>query len=161
MRSKTILILGVLLVVAIGVVGLTSGLYRAIANDMGQASLPSAATADAASPSSPPPLPASFYGTVTVDGVDVPEGQRVSAWIDGVQCAETLTFLYEGRSMYVLNVPGDGGQPGDTIVFHVGELVASPTATWRGGTNTELNLTAMSNWRVFLPLVRRIGTKGK
>jgi len=157
MRSKTILILGVLLVLAIGVVGLTSEPYRATANDVGQASSPSASTADAANPSSPPPMPASFYGTVTVDGVDVHEGTPVSAWINGVQCAETHTFVYEGRSMYALNVPGDGGQPGDTIVFHVGELAARPTAIWRGGTNTELNLVASSSppCTVFLPLVLR------
>jgi len=97
-----------------------------------------------------PPLPASFYGTVTVDGVDVPAGTPVSAWIAGVRYAETETFLYQGRAMYALDVPADdpatpeveGRRPCDTIVFHIGELKAGQTAAWQGGTNTELHLTA-------------------
>ncbi|MFQ5858192.1 MAG: hypothetical protein ACE5LU_21525, partial [Anaerolineae bacterium] len=89
-----------------------------------------------------PPLPASFYGTVTVAGADVPAGIPVSAWIDGVMHAETNTFRHEGRTMYAVDVPGDdpatpeveGGRPGDTVVFHVGGLKADQTAVWQGGT---------------------------
>jgi len=44
----------------------------------------------------PPELPSSFWGTVTLDGGNVPDGTIVSAWINGVNCAETTTFTYSG-----------------------------------------------------------------
>jgi hypothetical protein len=111
-------------------------------------------------------MPASFYGTVTVNGADAPEGTPVSAWIDGVRYATTDAFTFDGRSMYALDVPADdpatpeldGGRPGDTIVFHIGGLKADQVAVWQGGTNTGLDLTAAS-WRVFFPLVRRQGIR--
>lgn len=111
-----------------------------------------------------PSLPASFYGRVTVGGGDVQTGEQISARIDDVMYAETQTFLFDGRSVYAIDVPGDdpatpeieGGRPGDTIVFYVSELQADQTALWHGGTNTELDLTATSlTVSVFLPVVLR------
>jgi hypothetical protein len=98
-----------------------------------------------------PPLPSSFYGTVKVDGANVPLGTIVSAWINGVQYAEATVSLYAGDTIYGLNVPGDdpatpgtieGGVEGDTVVFHTGGLEADETGTWHSGTNVQLNLTA-------------------
>lgn len=114
-----------------------------------------------------PPLPASFYGTVTLDGADVDAGTLVSAWINGITYAETQAFFYQSQSMYAVDVPADdpatpeveGGRPGDTLVFRIGELPADQTATWRGGSNSRLDLTATSV-RLFLPLVSCIGTQG-
>jgi len=111
----------------------------------------------------PPPMPASFYGTVTQNGDDAVAGTQVSAWINSVRYATTNAFTYDGHTMYALDVPADdpaspevdGGRPGDTIVFHIGGLLANQTALWRGGTNTSLNLTAL-RWRIFLPLLAKI-----
>src|SRR5512137_2084430 len=96
-----------------------------------------------------PPMPSSFYGTVLEAGVNVPVGTPVTAWINGVQYAATTTIMNGGVSVYSLDVPGDedgtvpveGGVPGDTVVFHVNDLVADQTAPWQSGTNVELNLT--------------------
>lgn len=106
----------------------------------------------------PPPLPSSFWGIAKVNGVTPPDGTLVTAWINGVQYASTKTMSYPGwgSGLYALNVPGDqtgtpqieGGVQGDAITFKVGGLIASPTGTWRGGTNTRLDLTASTFSRV-------------
>ncbi len=79
-----------------------------------------------------PPLPSSYYGTVKMDGANVPIGTQVSAFINGVQYASSPYLLYGDDTVYSINVPGDdpatipveGGVPGDTVVFHVGNLLA-------------------------------------
>ena len=97
-----------------------------------------------------PPLPSSFYGTVKVDGTNVPLGTTVSAWINGVQYAQyILTSLYDGDTIYSLDIPGDdpqtpekeGGLPGETIVFYIGDQRADQTAIWQSGRNLPLNLS--------------------
>jgi len=60
--------------------------------------------------------------------------------------------MYEGASVYTINVPGDdndtqeidGGREGEQIFFEVGGLVADQTGTWHSATNVELNLTVTS-----------------
>ena len=99
----------------------------------------------------PPTIPSSFYGSAKIDDQNVPMGTEVSAWINGSRYAQvTVTVLYLGDTMYALNVPGDdvstpgvieGGQEGDTIVFHLGSLLAHPTGVWHVG-NAQLNLTS-------------------
>jgi hypothetical protein len=111
----------------------------------------------------PPPIPASFYGTVKSNGKNVPIGTQVSAYINGVQYALSPYSGYNGETVYSLNVPGDdpgtpgvieGGVPGDTIVFFVGGHQAAQTAIWQGGSNNELNLTVTlpDYHSIFLPL---------
>ena len=88
-----------------------------------------------------PPLPSSFYGNVQMSGADAPAGTRVSASIDGVTIAETMTRVEDGRAVYALDVLGDdpdtpgveGGVDGKTIVFHVDGLAATQTAPWQRG----------------------------
>ena len=97
-----------------------------------------------------PPLPSSFYGTVQVDGQNVPDDTVVRALIDGQAYGEGRTQTYEGVSVYSLDVSGDdtdtaahdGGREGDTIQFEIGGVLAGETGTWHSGTNVELNLTA-------------------
>jgi hypothetical protein len=97
-----------------------------------------------------PPIPSSFYGTVKLNGSNVPDGTKVSAWIGGVKYAETETTIWEGDSVYSIEVPGDdpetpgkdGGVEGETIVFKIASYTANQTGTWHSGTNVELNLTA-------------------
>lgn len=98
----------------------------------------------------PPPMPSSFYGTVKVDGSNVPLNMKVSAWIDGIKYAEMTVIMYNADTVYSLDIPGDiaetpeieGGKPGDVIFFHIGNQTADQTAIWQSGTNTELNLSA-------------------
>jgi hypothetical protein len=98
-----------------------------------------------------PPLPCKFYGTAKQGGANVPAGTPVSAWIDGAQYGATVyTFSYSGESWYNIDVPGDdtdtpglkeGGVPGDTVSFKVGDTWAAQTGTWQTGGNVLLNLT--------------------
>ncbi len=97
-----------------------------------------------------PPIPSSFYGTVKLNGSNVPDGTKVSAWIGGVKYTETETTTWGGNSVYSIDVPGDdpetpekdGGVEGETIVFKIAGHTANQTGTWHSGTNVELNLTA-------------------
>ncbi|MBC7345143.1 MAG: hypothetical protein H5U03_06980, partial [Clostridia bacterium] len=101
---------------------------------------------------SPPRLPSAFFGTVQVNGENVPNGTVVSAWIAGVKYAETTTFITlvnsQQVSVYTLTVPGDdpstpeveGGNEGDTVVFKVGQFQSEESGTWHEGADCELNL---------------------
>lgn len=110
-----------------------------------------------------PPLPSSFYGTVKVNGANVPDGTLVQAKINGNVYAQTKTLTYQGDSVYSLDVMGDdtstttieGGHDGDTVAFTIGGHPASQTGTWKGGTNVNLNLSVSTN----SPLDTPVGTK--
>ena len=96
-----------------------------------------------------PPLPSSFYGTVKVNGENAAEGTQVRALIDGNPYAEGRTQLYQGESVFTLDIKGDdpetpardGGVEGDAIQFEVGGVIAKESGVWHGGTNVQLNLT--------------------
>lgn len=98
----------------------------------------------------PPPMPSSFFGTVKMNDKNVPLNTVVSAWINGVQYADTKVSMYSGDTVYSLNVPGDidgtpgieGGRPGDVIVFMIGNQSADQTGTWQSGTSVELDLSS-------------------
>jgi hypothetical protein len=100
-----------------------------------------------------PPLPASFYGVVTKNGADLPEGVTIMAVINNKVYAGNTVKIYEGESVYSLVVPGDdpttdvieGGVQGDTIYFNVDGILADQTATWQSGSSKELDLTVSSN----------------
>ena len=101
-----------------------------------------------------PPIPSGFYGTVKIDGANVPNGTIISARIGGVEYENTTVLLHDGDTVYSLDVPGDdpetagvveGGVQGETITFFIGSIQANETATWQYGTNIPLNLTASSN----------------
>lgn len=94
----------------------------------------------------PPPIPASFYGTVT--GSRAAEGTVIIAAINGTEYAQTLLQQVEDQWVYTLKIPADnpstepieGGRPGDEIIFLVdGRPVA--TAPWQSGVNSRLDLS--------------------
>jgi hypothetical protein len=97
--------------------------------------------------SAPPPLPASFYGTV--DG-QMNEDAVVTAVIHHQIVAQTTLSRSGDQWVYSLIVPGDlagtkaveGGIPGDTVEFQIDGQAARPTAVWQSGSNTQLDLTA-------------------
>jgi len=96
-----------------------------------------------------PPLPSSFYGTVQQDGGNVPDGTLVEALIEGKVVAYSFSEIYQGTSVFSLDVPGDesatdkveGGTLGQNIVFHVGGVLADQSAQWTSGVNENINLT--------------------
>ena len=83
-----------------------------------------------------PRVPHGFAGTVSVNGVPVPAGILLQAFVDGVKTAET-TVAEEGH--YVILVPGGPG----TVTFKVaGTIPAHESATWVSGQLDEpFNLT--------------------
>jgi hypothetical protein len=107
-----------------------------------------------------PSLPSSFYGTVKINGADVPDGTLVQALINGKVINEIQTQTYQGDSFYSLDVPGDdpdtldveGGQDGDTIEFMIGGIVVDQAGTWKSGTIVALNISASSAATLIPPL---------
>lgn len=101
-------------------------------------------------------MPSSFYGNIQVDGANVGPGTSFKALIGNLVFAETHTLIYEGSSVFTINVPGDdidtpevdGGREGEEIFFEIGGLVADQTGTWHSGTNVGLNLTVSSKDQV-------------
>jgi len=115
------------------------------------------------SAAAPPPFPSSFWGTVKYNGENVTIGATVTAWINGVQYASGLTELYEGNTVFSLDVAGDqaetpaieGGKAGDTVVFKVNGAIAVETATWQSGVNVQRNLTLTSapSYSIYVPVI--------
>lgn len=101
-------------------------------------------------------MPSSFYGNIQVDGANVGPGTSIKALIGNLVFAEARTLIYEGSSVFTINVPGDdidtpevdGGREGEEIFFEIGGLVADQTGTWHSGTNVGLNLTVSSQEQV-------------
>ena len=99
------------------------------------------------------PLPSSFYGTVKVNGENVPEGTIIRAIINGQVVATTQAILYQGETFYDIEVPADdpsttaieGGQESDVIRFMLAGFLVRETATWQSGTDTEFNLSLTAN----------------
>ena len=97
----------------------------------------------------PDPRPASFFGTVTVDGNPVADGTLVSASIGGTEFAAATTFTDAGLSVYRLDVPGDnpttpqveGGVDGQTVVFRIEGSDAPETGAWLDGAHVPVDLT--------------------
>lgn len=111
---------------------------------------PTRVVARAQASGSPPGIPAGFFGTAQSNGYNLPEGVRVSAWISGVQVAETYSFRFESQSVYSIDVPADdpstpvveGGSEGVAVTFKAGAGMADQTATWGRGATAATSLTA-------------------
>ena len=109
-----------------------------------------------------PNPPATFAGTVTVDGHSVTDGTEVIALIDGKVCGEgervpgqkgtwTATEarpeydIESGDSMYVVDVVSDSqvpgcGTDGATVTFLIAGRPSQQVGLWKAGSNP-LNLT--------------------
>lgn len=105
-----------------------------------------------------PQVPASFYGTASIDGHALPDGTEIAAIIDGKDCTQpggNGTIVEGSASVYVINVmhesqaPGCGAE-GKSIAFRVGTRDAAQTATWHTGLQ-RLDLNAGSGNPVPLP----------
>ena len=82
-----------------------------------------------------------FYGPVTVNGQDVPDGTVVSAWLENPSVGPwtTTTYTHYEASWYAIDIPADdlgtpgkeGGVAGDQVHFSVGATPVPGTATWQ------------------------------
>ncbi len=88
-----------------------------------------------------PQIPATFYGSATVDGKAPPEGSLVRGLINGLDCTQpgaAGTITAEGVGAYVIHVmhesqlPGCGKQ-GATVTFTVAGRAAGQSAPWAQG----------------------------
>ena len=99
-----------------------------------------------------PQLPSSFFGTVTLDGQNVPAGTVVEALVDGVVVGSTDAIIAAGQSQYFIQALGDdpdtpadeGAVEGEIISFTIDGTPAVEQAEWHTGTTEPLNLTASS-----------------
>ena len=100
-----------------------------------------------------PPLPCSFWGTVKLNSLNVPDGTEVTVWSDdwSTQWTQTTTFTYEGNSTYYVEVNGDdpvttgvkeGPVGSEPVRFKIGSSNADQTSSWVTEQSYELNLTA-------------------
>jgi len=108
------------------------------------AALPSLAAAQ-------PIIPATFYGTASIDGQAVPEGTHVRAFIEGKDCTQLgsnyrTTVLSGGVAEYAIQVMHESQEPGcgtdgSLVTFTVAGRQASQTAAWKAGVqNVNLNV---------------------
>jgi len=108
-----------------------------------------------------PALPSSFYGTVKVNDANVLDGTVVQAFNGERMVAQGYTQMYQGDSVYSLDVPGDntdtvvmdGGREGETITFKVGGVLANEAGIWHSATSVSLNLTVTSATTLMAPQV--------
>ncbi len=88
-----------------------------------------------------PQIPATFYGSATVDGQAPPEGSSVRGIVNGLDCTQpgaAGTITAEGVGAYVIHVmhetqmPGCGNQ-GATVSFTIAGRAAGQSAPWAQG----------------------------
>ena len=101
----------------------------------------------------PTPVPSTpscvFYGTVKIDGIEVPDGTLVSAIVEGcisnIFLTTTPSEAY-GPSTYKLAVyPQDPDYAeGEKVYFMIGAYPAQQIGVWTSGGYMQLNLTASS-----------------
>ena len=104
-----------------------------------------------------PPQPSTFWGAITLSGLDVADGTLITAYVlDGetqVVCGTTTTITEAQDSVYALSVNGDddetgekdGADEGDTVYFLIGtgaeQVLASQTGTWHTSVSAQLDLS--------------------
>jgi len=93
--------------------------------------------------SAQPSVPATFYGSVTVDGAPAEAGLEVRGFVNGIDCSQSAPgerpIIRDGATAaYVLYVVHDSQRPGcaregSTVTFTIGGRPAVQTATWKPG----------------------------
>lgn len=99
-----------------------------------------------------PPIPATYYGVVMVEGELAPPGIRVVALINGIEYDAIVLDSASGPN-YALTVRGDdpefagidGGVYGDTIFFTINGHTAEQTAIWQSGSLENIDLSYIPN----------------
>lgn len=100
--------------------------------------------------SAQPGIPATYFGSATVDGQPAPEGLEVHGFIAGVDCTQASaagnTVIRDGSaSVYRIAVVHESqregcAREGSTVTFVLGSRAAVQTARWQPGP-TQLDLS--------------------
>lgn len=100
---------------------------------------------------SPPAPPATFTGSVLVDGAAPAAGTVVEAKIGSASCGVTTVFLSGSEARYNLEVPAlepnnhpDCGVEGATVDFYVGGRKAQQTGSWLNYQLNKVDLTVVT-----------------
>jgi hypothetical protein len=108
-------------------------------------------TASEAAADSPPAPPATFVGSILVDGAAPAAGTVVEARIGSAACGVTTVFLSGSQSRYSLEVPSldpdqtpNCGVEGIAINFFVGGRQAAQTGSWLNYQLNQLDLTVVT-----------------
>ena len=90
-------------------------------------------------------LPHAFTGLATIDGVMVPDGTLVTAWLAGFE--EPLAESITSNGSYLLIAPqyGSDSFAHRILTFRIAGLIAAETVPWVPGEVYDLDLTALSN----------------
>ncbi len=120
-----------------------------------------------ATASAQPQVPATYFGTATVNGLNTPDGTEVRAFVDGNDCTQPNakgTFLEGGVSSDVIVVMHESqaegcGTVGALVSFKVGGADAGQTAEWSAGVQ-KLNLNAGEGSPIALPTPTETATIG-
>ena len=90
-----------------------------------------------------PPLPAAYFGNITVNGEPAPAGTTAIAKINGVEkgmITTTISGMY-GEDFYERLIV-EGGKDGDFVRFYVKGVEAKESVTWVSGCDpTPVDLT--------------------
>ena len=97
-----------------------------------------------------PPLPAEFYGSLSIDGKPAPIGTSITAQINGVEKGSLITSVegfYGGPGLFDIrlkvNVSEEEYRPGELkIVFMINGQQVSRTADYEPGSSKQLDLSA-------------------
>ena len=92
-------------------------------------------------------LPCRFYGTVKLDGANVPDGTAITVFIKGIPYTTNTPAAY-GPSTYAIKITQTAGsvyEEGTAVSFTIGQYPAAQTGAWETGGNIELNLTASTS----------------
>ena len=96
-----------------------------------------------------PPIPAEFYGTVTINGVSAPVGTTITASIEGSEVGTITTtsasvFGGAGNFQNRLIVQGKDTDIGKTIIFRINSVVAPETAIFNPGVSQQRDLSIVT-----------------
>ena len=106
-----------------------------------------------------PQIPATFYGTASIDGRVPPSGTDVRAFIDGIDCTQlgpSGRFVVEGGvGKYVVSVLHESqregcGREGRIVTFTISGQAAAQSGTWKASPQN-INLNAGSGTPAPLP----------
>lgn len=116
-----------------------------------------------------PQIPATFWGSASIEGEPVPDGTEIRGYIDGKDCTQlgedySGTITDGGVSVYAIMVMHETQEPGcglegKTITFTIGGEPAEQVATWKLGVE-RLDLNAGTGQPMPVPTPTPIPSQG-
>ena len=114
-------------------------------------------------------VPATFFGSATVDGKPPEDGTEIRGFVDGQDCTQLGpgyrgTIIDAGVGAYVITVVHESqkagcGKEGKTVTFAIAGRAAVQTAKWQSGPQ-RVDLTVGAGTPVPLPTATAVPTAG-